>query len=113
MSTVRADGSAGDGFHGIDVEAGSHHNEGIRGFVEADQRVENLVAIRQMPGCSAVFFPAFLVTRSRLLDRRVSCSSDATAPWFEGEPRARPGAHPALQVDGVEPRCAQLRDCAA
>ena len=46
------DDSACHGWHGIDVKAGSHHNLGIRGFVEADHRLENPPAIRQMPGGS-------------------------------------------------------------
>jgi len=54
VSSVRADRSARHSFYGITLEAGSHHGQGIRRLVKADQRVENQPAIRQMPGGSAM-----------------------------------------------------------
>ena len=49
-----ADRSARHSWHGIKLEAGSHHDLGIRRLVEPDHRVEDLPAVRQMPGASGV-----------------------------------------------------------
>ena len=50
--SIDPDSSARHSWHGITLEAGSPDDLGIRGFVEADHRFENLPAIRQMPGGS-------------------------------------------------------------
>ena len=57
MSSKRAkdaDSSARHSRHGIELEAVSHQHQGIRRLVEPDHHVENLPAIRQMPGASGV-----------------------------------------------------------
>src|SRR5215211_4188038 len=50
VASGHPDGPARHGWHGIDVKAGSHHGQGVRGLVEADHRLVDLPAVRQMPG---------------------------------------------------------------
>jgi hypothetical protein len=59
------DSSARHSWHGITLEAGSHHDLGIRRLVEPDQPDEHLPAIRQMPGGS-LYLKLHVETRAKV-----------------------------------------------
>jgi hypothetical protein len=89
VSSGHADRSARHSWHGITLEAVSHHDPGIGRLVELDHHDDNLPTIRQMPGGSELLSSASKlvgVPAGPVASKRCSCRFAPSGPPGSARP---------------------------